>query len=79
MQFRNLRNMSLGHPRILLRSFWRRDVKSPLVGLGTYCGNYVINIYSYYNYSFKAMCKIQGNKIIGQFCPPPPKHTYENP
>ena len=27
--------MSLGHPRILLPPSWRRDVKSPLVVLGT--------------------------------------------
>ena len=38
--------MSLGHPRTLLRPSWRRDVKPPLVALGTYCGNYVIDVYS---------------------------------
>ena len=38
--------MSLGHPRILLGPSWRRDVKSPLVALGTYCANYVIDVYS---------------------------------
>ena len=48
MQFRNFRNKSLGHPRTLLRPSWRRDVKSPPVALGTYCENYVIDIYSYY-------------------------------
>ena len=41
--------MSLGHPWILLRPSWRRDVKSPLVVLRTYCGNYVIDVYSYYD------------------------------
>ena len=48
MQLPNFCNMSLGHPQTLLRPSWRRDVKSPLVALGTYCGNYIIDIYSYY-------------------------------
>ena len=43
MRFRDF----LGHPWILLRPCWRRDVKSPLVPLRTYCGNYVIYVYSY--------------------------------
>ena len=49
MTFCNFRNMSLRHRRILLRPSWRQDVNSPLVALGTYCGNYVIDVYSYYS------------------------------
>ena len=48
MQFRNFRNMSLRHSWILLCPSWRREVKSPLVAIGTYCGNDVIDEYSYF-------------------------------